>query len=409
MSNEILKFGDTATNILTQAEYAADSERNSGNLPGIARSKLVNKALRQCAFMSNAFAEYLVSIVGGSVLDDNDTTALVAKMTSAFTIVRTNPNDIINGNFDTWQRGTTFTVSATNTWTADRFVEQLVGSTSVVTRQATAGTESFNAKYFMRTAVTSSAGATNYYRKVVTIEDVRRYAGKTVTFSFWAKADSARNIAVEAVQNFGTGGSPSAEVTAISVSTKALTTSWVKHTITVTFPSISGKVIGTNENSYTALNFWFDAGSSFNARTSSLGQQSGTFDVAQFKSEVGTVATEFCLAGTTQQSDYLACLRYLWITTGNQLPHILANVNTATTAYTSVVAPLRASPTVTFSGLFQNAGAVASANISAVTNAGWNPAATALQITSSGMVAGQCTLVGGTGAGSYLSLSSELF
>ena len=38
---------------------------------------------------------------------------------------------------------------------------------------------------------------------------------------------------------------------------------------------------------------WFDAGSSFNARTDSLGQQSGTFDIAQVQIEPGPVATPF--------------------------------------------------------------------------------------------------------------------
>jgi hypothetical protein len=47
-TNEILRFAetDTGTNLLTQSEYAADSQRPIGNQPGVARSKLVNKALR---------------------------------------------------------------------------------------------------------------------------------------------------------------------------------------------------------------------------------------------------------------------------------------------------------------------------------------------------------------------------
>jgi hypothetical protein len=38
---------------------------------------------------------------------------------------------------------------------------------------------------------------------------------------------------------------------------------------------------------------WFDAGSDFNSRTDSLGQQSGTFDIAQVQIEPGPVATPF--------------------------------------------------------------------------------------------------------------------
>lgn len=86
MSNEILKFceTDSGTNLLTQAEYNADAQRIIGNQPGIARDKLVNKAIRQSAFISNAFAEYLIQQTGGSVLDDADTATLLAKITSTF-------------------------------------------------------------------------------------------------------------------------------------------------------------------------------------------------------------------------------------------------------------------------------------------------------------------------------------
>jgi hypothetical protein len=41
------------------------------------------------------------------------------------------------------------------------------------------------------------------------------------------------------------------------------------------------------------LNIWFDAGSDYNSRTDSLGQQSGTFDIAQVQVEPGAVATAF--------------------------------------------------------------------------------------------------------------------
>lgn len=76
MTNEILKFGDTATNILTQAEYASDPQRNLGNIPGIARSKLVNKAIRQSAFVVNALTSLVEDVTGANVLDDDDTATL---------------------------------------------------------------------------------------------------------------------------------------------------------------------------------------------------------------------------------------------------------------------------------------------------------------------------------------------
>jgi hypothetical protein len=41
------------------------------------------------------------------------------------------------------------------------------------------------------------------------------------------------------------------------------------------------------------LRIWFDAGSDFNGITDTLGQQSGTFDIAQVQIEPGPVATPF--------------------------------------------------------------------------------------------------------------------
>jgi hypothetical protein len=118
-------------------------------------------------------------------------------------------------------------------------------------------------------------------------------SGETVTLSFYAKADAAKNIAIEFTQFFGTGGSPSATVESIGSQLVALTTSWARYSVTVTLPSISGKTLGSGDNDLLGLNFWLDAGSSFNSRAASLGQQSGTFYFSNVQLERGSVATPF--------------------------------------------------------------------------------------------------------------------
>lgn len=147
--------------------------------------------------------------------------------------------------------------------------------------------------YYCRMAVTSSAGAGNYVILAQRIEGVRTFAGQEITISFYAKADSSKPIAVELQQNFGTGGSPSSAVSAIGVTKTTLGSSWQKVTVTATVPSISVKTLGSGGNDYLTLNIWFDAGSDYNSRTDSLGQQSGTFDIAQVQVELGPVATPF--------------------------------------------------------------------------------------------------------------------
>jgi hypothetical protein len=145
----------------------------------------------------------------------------------------------------------------------------------------------------MRNTVVSSAGAGNAAVVGQKIEGVETLSGRTATLSFWAKADASKNIAVEFIQNFGTSGSPSTAVDGIESQLVALTTSWTKYTVTVDLPSMSGKTLGTDGNDWLAIYFWFDAGSDYNDRTASLGQQSGTFDIAQVQLEEGSVATPF--------------------------------------------------------------------------------------------------------------------
>lgn len=218
-------------------------------------------------------------------------------------------NKLINGGFDIWQRNITQTSSGIGS--DDRWLNGNVGSTKTASRQTfTLGQSDVpgNPKYFARTVVATVAGASNFCYKTQIVENVATLAGQTATLSFWAKADAPKNIAIEFIQGFGTGGSPSSAVTGIGVTTVALTASWAKYTVTTVIPSISGKVLGSNNNDYLEARFWFDAGSSFNSRTNSLGQQSGTFDIANVQLEAGTIATPFEIRGFA--TELQLCQRY---------------------------------------------------------------------------------------------------
>lgn len=85
-TNNMLPFcpTDTGTNLLSQTDYAAASDRTNGNQPGIASSKLVNKAVRQSAWMASQLAQYIANATGLDVLDDQNSTNLLTAMTTAF-------------------------------------------------------------------------------------------------------------------------------------------------------------------------------------------------------------------------------------------------------------------------------------------------------------------------------------
>jgi hypothetical protein len=223
-------------------------------------------------------------------------------------------NYLVNGNFDKWDYGTSQDPSGYGS--DNRWLNGNSGTTKTHSQQTCGDTERalFNAMYYSRSKVTTSSGSSNYASKTQYIENVNLLANKTVTISFWAKADAAKNIAIEFTQFFGTGGSPSSEVTAIGSQLVALTTSWQKKVITVALPSISGKTLGSDgvQTTCTKFVFWFDAGSNYNTRAANLGQQSGTFDIAQVKIEDGIGVTNGWYPYDGEfGGEIAACQRYL--------------------------------------------------------------------------------------------------
>lgn len=291
-------------------------------------------------------------------------------------------NKIINGNFDLWQRGTSLAAASAIRYLADRWVTQAGGSTVAPSQQSfTLGQTIVPGEptFFHRSVVASVAGASNFVNKVQKVEGVRTFASQTCILSFWAKADANRNIAVEFSQNFGTGGAPSAEVTGIGVTIVPLTTTFQKFTVSVSLPSISGKTLGTNVNNFLGIIFWFDAGSSFNSRTNSLGQQSGTFDIAQVQFELGAVATPFEQRSLAEE---LAMCQRFYSTGGASDTTIFSFNATAASQfqYSSVYFPvtMRANPTVVLTaGSVSNVTGSPTVNSAATSGFGWFVTSTA--------------------------------
>ena len=144
----------------------------------------------------------------------------------------------------------------------------------------------------MQVSVTGNAGASAFTCVNQYIEGVRRLAGKTVTVSFWAYAVSgAPRIGVAATQQFGTGGSPSADVLINGTATPALTSSPARYSITFTYPSAAGKTLGTNGNDYSRLALFFSCGATNNTFAGGIGVQSATFLLWGVQLEIGSVAT----------------------------------------------------------------------------------------------------------------------
>jgi hypothetical protein len=157
--------------------------------------------------------------------------------------------------------------------------------------------------------VTGHTLAGHYALSQQSIEGVQNYSNSTITVLGFARRNSGSgNMAVEMVQVFGSGGSPSATVNSIGSQQVTLTTDWEPFAAVISVPSITGKTLGTAGDDYIALNLWSSAGSDWAVRASSLGLQTievelwgihvrvGTFDAsAAFDYVQPKVAEEFAL------------------------------------------------------------------------------------------------------------------
>ncbi|ABE64060.1 hypothetical protein Nham_3328 [Nitrobacter hamburgensis X14] len=273
-------------------------------------------------------------------------------------------NKIINGNFDVWQRGTTQT--SLGYGSDDRWLNDVFESTQSHSQQNfTLGQTDVpgNPKYFSRTVVTSGVTSTCAVVKKQRIEDVRTLSGRVATLTFYAKADASKSIAFSIEQGFGTGGAPSSNVNPAGTKVN-LTTSWQKFTQTVSIPSISGKTLGTDENSWLQVSFWFNAGSSFDSRTGALGLQSGTFDIARVSLVEGDATAEADPFSPRHiQQEVALCQRYFCIQDASVRGYSRSGVMTETPVYWPVM--MRASPTVSLvsAGTVSNCTAVVAAKV----------------------------------------------
>jgi hypothetical protein len=218
-------------------------------------------------------------------------------------------NWLINGNMDVCQRygplGSAVVAASAATpplkaYVLDRWasVRDGTGATVTVSQQAfTIGQTAVPGEplYYFRHAqtVAGSGGTFNYTQQW--IEDVRTLAGQPATISFYAKADATRTVTALFRQNFGTGGSPSGDVTS-STTACSLTTTWQKFTASVTLGSVASKVRGSNNNDALIMELQLPLNTAM------------TIDIAQVQVEAGANAGAF--QKKSFQEELRDCYRY---------------------------------------------------------------------------------------------------
>lgn len=241
-------------------------------------------------------------------------------------------NKVINADFGINQRG--FTSTTTAVYCFDRWATQMIDGTVTISAQTFALGEapltSYEAKNYVRCVTSGQTLTTARANIAQRIESVRTLAGQTVVVSFWAKtATGTPEIGMQLQQVFGTGGSPSASVSSSSKVT--ISTSWARYSVTLSLPSISGKTLGTDNNDYLNLQFWFSAGSTLSASSGGIGVQNNTFDIWGVQAEVastGSTASPFQTASGSIAGELALCQRYYEVINGAAM---MGSTNSATT------------------------------------------------------------------------------
>ncbi len=234
-------------------------------------------------------------------------------------------NLIINGGFDIWQRGTSFTSTNVNEFSSDRWRTEGNTYTSVISRQdfATGQTDVPNyPTHYCRIAVSSTVSSGQYWafqQRVETPQFISGYG--TYTLSFWVKSPTG-TISAGAF-SYGIKSSAGA-------SSPEITTSWQKVTHSMT-------TNGPNNVDYLSV------------YVINLGQGQGniTLDIANVQLEFGENATDFGHRSYGEELDL--CHRYFFTSEDSDYFIDGFGVSNGEVYYRTILHPqaMRDNPTIT--------------------------------------------------------------
>ena len=272
-------------------------------------------------------------------------------------------NVIQNGNFDVWQRGTSFAAAANAVHTADRWRYSFVSSTGVATVSQDTSPPNGSSLYDIKVACTTAdatvaAGEYVYLQQRIEGTIFQMVRSKPMVLSFWVKAYQTGTFCVGLLSS----GSNETFLAEYVINASA---TWEKKVIVI--PPIPAGTWGTGTGVAAYLNFALQCGSTLGSgavgwqasvqvsttnQTNLYSSTDNYFQLSQVQLEAGSSATEF---EVKDPSAVLAsCQRYLivyggvsgeWINTGYTA--------TASIAGISILFPvsMRAAPALTYSAV----------------------------------------------------------
>ena len=253
-------------------------------------------------------------------------------------------NWLLNSDLSVWQRGTSFT--ANSTYGPDRWV--ISGNTSNFTTTQMTSSLPTGFRYGVKCQRNASATSTDVIGIAQPLETSASIPlqGKKLVFSFYAKAGAnfsagSSNIILRMYSGTGTdqNGVSFGGWTGYSewqdTSNLAITTSWVRYSVTGTVPSNATQV-----------------GFRIGYTPAGTAGADDSLQITGVKIEVGSVATPFATATGTLQGELAACQRYFY-RFGGLINFEYFGIGTSVSAgtvigYASPKVTLRGTPTLTF-------------------------------------------------------------
>ena len=251
---------------------------------------------------------------------------------------------IINGNFDVWQRGTSFAATAgTSQYAADRWQIYSANTATTFSRQTASLDGSTYSMRISRDSANADTNTIGLYKSLESINSMK-FRGKKLTLSFYAKAGAdfsptSSLITVQIRTGTGTDQNIVTGYTDLAYAintTQAITTSWVKYTFT------TAAVIGATVN---------QLGINFTTTPTGTAGAADNWEIKQVQLCAGSVALPFQPKSYAQE--LADCQRYCYAFTspsGSTITNAGGGPASSTTiAFVPLQypRPFRSSPTLT--------------------------------------------------------------
>jgi hypothetical protein len=267
----------------------------------------------------------------GTILDNTSTLdatklsgnlpAISGASLTSLPVQKINPNILINGGFDIAQRGTTISGIGSAKYTLDRWKATSSGADSTVTQVSGATYP----KALRLTGAGSTSGT--YLQQRVESANSRHLAGQTATFSVYLRASTAKTV--EFSIGYASGGTDTfSGTTGIASANFSVTTTDTKFTWTGSIPSAA------------------TTGIQVELKISSQG--SAWYEASNAKLEIGSTATDF--EYRSYGEELAMCQRYYQKTNTNTVFACFVNGTNQVQFSPALNCPLRASPTVSWTG-----------------------------------------------------------